>query len=1466
MLTALIDLQNFEGVAVPALPVEWQTSGTGNNPWSTAPGASDSLPNHAFVPNAQGVSDSMLISPVFLASSQTSQVHFRNSYDTESGFDGGVLEISVNGGEFEDITVGGSFFAGGYIATLNSSFSNPLGGRAAWSGDSGGYIDTIANLPTTALGEPVQLRWRMATDANRGDVGWRIDTIRISPTNGSGIFASDTPSLLATRSNNVSLGDVDGDSDLDAFVVNGRGQGNRVWINQGGSQAGVAGSFSDSGQSLGAGFNGYSYDVSLGDLDGDGDLDAFVANAIILRNNVVWMNQGGIQGGAPGIFSESQRLGTNNSFGVHLGDLDGDGDLDAFVANDGANRIWMNQGGVQGGTAGAFSDSGQSLASFDSRDVSLGDVDGDGDLDAFVANRGRYEGNRVWLNQGGSQSGIPGKFSDSGQTLGSYDSRGVSLGDVDGDGDLDAFVANLLPRGNRVLINQGGTQGGTAGMFSDNGQSNLGGGREVSLGDLDGDGDQDAFIAVGGNLVLMNQGGVQGGTPGTFSDSGQTFRSFVNHGVSLGDVDGDGDLDAISVNALSPNRVLTNHGGAQGGTPGLFSDSGQSLGSFDSDAVSLGDLDGDGDLDAVFVVNSTNDTGVLINQGGAQGGMTGTFADSGQNLKGGSGVSLGDLDGDGDLDAFVVDDSDGNRVLINQSGMQGGTAGIFSDSGQTFRRSSSIGVHLGDLDDDGDLDAFVIHSSSASRVWLNQGGSQSGTPGTFSDSVQSLGASAEGVSLGDLDGDGDLDVFVAEEDRPSRVWINEGGVQGGTAGNFSDSGQRLGGPSFGVSLGDVDDDGDLDAFVANHSRGNRVWINQRGLQGGAAGVFKDSNQSLGSFDSRDVSLGDVDGDGDLDAFVVGAAGNSAWLNQNLDFGDAPQTFGTTLASNGARHIPTGPSLGASRDSEADGQQSADASGDDAGHTGAVDDEDGVTSGTVFVGQSDATATVDVAIGAGKLDAWIDFNNDGQFDELGERIADSLLVAVGDNSVVFDVPAAAVTGQPLVARFRLSTDGGLGPLGAALDGEVEDHTVNLTSATVTDHSINGIGNSNRSGVANLVLQFDGPATVSGVTALSFLNHTTGAPLDISAAVLQNNGTAVLTWDFSNTSFPDGYYTAVLSKEAGTVAATHTVVLHVLAGDSNGNAQVDFADFGDLANNFNTIGGPIYGPGDVDGNGNVDFNDFGILANSFNTVLTIPTLDFGDAPEAGNVYPTTLVKDGARHILGSNLVLGAIVDGEVNGQPNATSTGDGVDEDGVTFGALRAGDSSASVTVTISSSAGTGLLNAWIDFNADGDWDDVGEQVFVDQTVKDGPNNLMLAISPSATVGPTFTRFRLTSIGGYSYQGLAADGEVEDYSITIVASKLIGLASQGSSELVLPMGLFNNRSTTLPSRFISEDRDTRSVELTRTDVVDQAFKEVDGTERRPNRSRVDTRYSHERLVDQVLEEAMDITDAVGSRLQL
>ena len=198
----------------------------------------------------------------------------------------------------------------------------------------------------------------------------------------------------------------------------------------------------------------------------------------------------------------------------------------------------------------------------------------------------------------------------------------------------------------------------------------------------------------------------------------------------------------------------------------------------------------------------------------------------------------------------------------------------FIDSGQRLGNSTSVSSALGDLDGDGDLDAFVGNFASPNEIWLNDGA------GAFSDSGQHPGSNAFSVALGDLDGDGDLDAFCANIGAalvfgaPDTVYMNNG------AGVFTDSGQRLGNlPSTSVALGDLDGDGDLDAFATNFSGPSKVWINN------GAGIFSDSGQSLagGVGPGMSVALGDLDGDGDLDAFAGhdSSTGCRVWLNNGV---------------------------------------------------------------------------------------------------------------------------------------------------------------------------------------------------------------------------------------------------------------------------------------------------------------------------------------------------------------------------------------------------------------------------------------------------------------------------------------------------------------------------------------------------------------------------------------------------------
>jgi hypothetical protein len=152
------------------------------------------------VPDASNVGLSDLVSPSFLLPSGPIQLSFANNYDLEpnnalEAFDGGVLEIKIGAGAFTDIlAAGGTFVTNGYTHTISTNFSNPLGGRSAWSGTSPGFLPTVVNLPPSAGGQTVQLRWRCGTDNSNGRSGWHIDAIAI---NGRACCANGGPVLAA---------------------------------------------------------------------------------------------------------------------------------------------------------------------------------------------------------------------------------------------------------------------------------------------------------------------------------------------------------------------------------------------------------------------------------------------------------------------------------------------------------------------------------------------------------------------------------------------------------------------------------------------------------------------------------------------------------------------------------------------------------------------------------------------------------------------------------------------------------------------------------------------------------------------------------------------------------------------------------------------------------------------------------------------------------------------------------------------------------------------------------------------------------------------------------------------------------------------------------------------------------------------------------------------------------------------
>jgi hypothetical protein len=394
------------------------------------------------------------------------------------------------------------------------------------------------------------------------------------------------------------------------------------------------------------------------------------------------------------------------------------------------------------------------------------------------------------------------------------------------------------------------------------GLGDRGKGRGSTWADLDGDGDLD-LVTGSQELTSVAYYAVGGGEDGAAL---RYRRAPVAEGIGdydsgytnlVGDLNGDGHPDVYGIrggyqngrDGFDPNVLLLGRGGAEGTR--RFTEAPLDSGAADAGqgfSGTLADLDRDGDLD-IYVVNYQGPNRLLLNRGDA------TFVEVGaisgvDDAGGGQGIATGDVDGDGDIDLFVANKHDrklpgapGNVLYLND-GVNDGPGG---DGLPRFREVASVAGVLGDgnsfapvfadLDRDGDLDLFVASfnfwNGQEFRTWdekpgvphrlyRTDGPGEDGIP-RFSEVAGEAGITAiggsMGVSVGDLDKVGWFDIYVSlggpELGRrvTDLVLRNEGGMKFREIGRAWDIANP--GRSHGVTMVDVDEDGDLDIYVPN---------------------------------------------------------------------------------------------------------------------------------------------------------------------------------------------------------------------------------------------------------------------------------------------------------------------------------------------------------------------------------------------------------------------------------------------------------------------------------------------------------------------------------------------------------------------------------------------------------------------------------------------------------------------------
>ena len=809
--------------------------------------------------------------------------------------------------------------------------------RAAVGGTGRGFFSTPVAFPLTGATNLV-VAGDVDNDGDQDLLTAYPASVAVQRNNGTASFSNAGSVAVAAVPGSMGLGDIDGDGDLDLAVTSWSSNVVSIRRNDG------AGNFSGTVDvPMGEGPQG----VALADMDGDGDLDLVTFNSgATAATTSVRFNDGA--GNFSGTTNDFINNITNTSFSnTEIGDVDGDGDFDLVVVLGASLHVRLNNGhGVLTAAAATPPNLPYGGAS-----LYLCDVDTDGDLDVLSIGVSGINTSPSKVSM--CRNDGTGNFTLSEFEVPSYNG-GMVVGDVDADGDVDLVVTGSSPEPGQLWLNNG------QGIFAQLLELPMGTYAGMPLlADLDGDGDLDLVTSSNGAIsgltygvrlngpppppaiigfspaagptgttVVITGSGFLGTTavrfngitaPGFVVNSPTQLTVSVPLGADTGPVSvvtpvataASGTAftvqPLVSATGLAPGRnavaaarnasvtltlavpvtaatagnlrVFGNQ--RRGRRPGVLTGGGTAALSFDpaqdfapGEQISV----------SLPATMQTTNGGVLRQQvyqfTAATGGPGRGAFRAGVDIAAGrsaSALAVGDLDNDGDLD----------MLTSNAANYPASIDVLLNDGPARFHASTSLDpsmvlgvaqIMLGDVDGDGDLDVLASDAGYGVNVCLNNGDA------TFAPAT-GLTIACNRFVLGDLDADGDLDLIAtAYQAGNVSVALNNG--QGG----FTTQPTVLAAPTaFAVVLGDVDGDGDLDVLTSNDTNGVRLFLND------GAGSLAPGIALAVPGAARGLALGDMDGDGDLD-LAVGYNDNNGdgWLITLANNGSG------SLAGSGAR--------------------------------------------------------------------------------------------------------------------------------------------------------------------------------------------------------------------------------------------------------------------------------------------------------------------------------------------------------------------------------------------------------------------------------------------------------------------------------------------------------------------------------------------------------------------------------------